>query len=227
MISYKRLGALSGILNSILAALFFIAGIFTPARGGPFCTSSCIAYPYVSGLSQYVPNDYLWMIPPFFLGPAFAFLIACVNQRTSEEKKTFSILALAFAVVCSVLIMTDYFVQWTVVIPSILSGQTEGLTLFSQYNPHGLLVSLESLGYLIMTAAYLLVAAVISGGRLGNSIRWVSVASFSLAVGLFVSFALLHYDIGYFEVAVITIISVESILNGALLSVYFRREAQL
>jgi hypothetical protein len=227
MISFNRLGALSGILNSILAALFFVAGIFTPARGGPFCTSSCISYPYVSGLSQYVPNDYLWMIPPFFLGPAFVFSIACVNHKTPEEKNIFSILALAFAVVYSVLIMTDYFVQWTVVIPSILSGQTEGLTLFSQYNPHGLLVSLESLGYLIMTAAYLLIAAVIAGGRLRNSIRWISVCAFSLAIGLFVSFALLHYDIGYFEVAVITIISVESVLNGALLSVYFRREAHL
>ena len=167
------------------------------------------------------------MIPPFFLGPAFVFLMACVNHETPEEKKTFSILALAFAVTYSILIMTDYFVQWTVVIPSIVSGQTEGLTLFSQYNPHGLLVSLESLGYLVMTAAYLLVAAVIGGGRLRNSIRWISVGAFSLAIGLFVSFAFLHYDIGYFEVAVITIVSVESVLNGALLSVYFRREADL
>jgi len=227
MISSNRLGELSGILNSILAALFFVAGIFTPARGGPFCSSSCISYPYVSGLSQYVPNDYLWMIPPFFLGPAFVFLIACVNQETPEERKTLSVLALAFAVAYSILIMTDYFVQWTVVIPSIVSGQTEGLAPFSQYNPHGLLVSLESLGYLVMTAAYLLVAAVISGGRLRNSIRWISVGAFALAIGLFVSFALLHYDIGYFEVAVITIVSVESVLNGALLSVYFRGGAHL
>jgi hypothetical protein len=31
--------------------------------------------------------------------------------------------------------------------PSLLKGETEGLTLFLQYNPDGIFIALEDLGY--------------------------------------------------------------------------------
>jgi len=44
---------------------------------------------------------------------------------------------LLFAVAYAVVIMVNYFVQFTVVVPSLLSGETLGLSLFTQYDPMG------------------------------------------------------------------------------------------
>ena len=59
----SRLGFWSAILTAVLATVFFTIGIATPARSGPFCRSSCVAYPYVSGLAAFVPTDYMWLYP--------------------------------------------------------------------------------------------------------------------------------------------------------------------
>jgi hypothetical protein len=107
-----------------------------------------------------------------------------------------------------------------------LSGETAGLALFTQYNPHGILVALESLAYLIMNGAFLFVAAVFAGGRLERALRWLYVASFVAALGSFVGLSLLGYSIVTFEVAIITINCIVLIVSGSLLSVVFKRAGQ-
>jgi hypothetical protein len=82
---------------------------------------------------------------------------------------------------------------------------TAGLALFTQYNPHGLMVALEGLGYLMMSGALLFAAAVFAGGRLERALRWLFVASFVVAVGSFVGLSLMGYGIVTFEVTIITI----------------------
>jgi hypothetical protein len=42
------------------------------------------------------------------------------------------------------LIAGDYFIQLTVVQPSVLQGKVDGLLLWSQYNPHGIFIALEA-----------------------------------------------------------------------------------
>src|SRR5579875_579832 len=69
-----RLGFWSAILTTIITASFLTAGILTPARSGPFCLSSCIAYPYTNGLAQFVPADYIWLYPGLLLAPVFVML---------------------------------------------------------------------------------------------------------------------------------------------------------
>ncbi len=208
----RRLGFWSAVLTAVFAAAFFAVGIATPVRSIP--------YPYVA---SFIPNDYLWMYPAFLLAPTFVVLVACIHSYAADERKVFSQIALSFAVVYAAVITTDYFIQWTVVEPSILSGETAGLALFTQYNPHGLVVSLESLAYLMMNGAFVFAAAVFAGGRLERALRWLFVASFVVAVGSFVGLSLLGYAIVTFEVAVITINCVVLVISGVLLSVVFKR----
>lgn len=208
----SRLGFWSAVLTAIFAAAFFAIGAATPVRD--------VSYPYVA---SFIPIDYLWMYPAFLLAPTFVVLMVCIHFYALDEKKLFSLIGLSFAVVYAAIITTDYFIQWTVVEPSILSGETAGLALFTLYNPHGLVVALESLGYLMMNGAFLFAAAVFSGGRLERALRWLFIGSFVVAVGSFVGLSLLGYGIVTFEVTVIAINCTLLIVSGALLSVVFRR----
>lgn len=210
--SASRLGFWSAVLTAVLAAAFFAAGIASPVRNIP--------YPYVA---SFIPVDYLWMYPAFLLAPTFVVLMACIHAFAADDKQVFGQIGLSFAVVYAALIMSDYFIQWTVIQPSLLSGETANLALFTQYNPHGIFIALEGLGYLAMNGAFLFAAAVFASGRLERALRWLFVTSFVAAIGSFVGLSLLRYDIVTFEVTVITINCIVLIVSGALLSVLFRR----
>lgn len=222
----RQLGFYSAILTAIIAAVFFIAGILTPARSGPFApAANSITYPYIN-VAAFIPNDYLWLYPGILLALIFVVLMVCIHYYTSNDKKIFSHIGLSFALVYATVITIDYFIQFTMVIPSILSGETTGLSLFTQYNPHGIFIALEGLGYFMMSVAFLFAAAVFAGGRLERAIRWLFVSSFILAIVSFTVLSLLKYDIVAFEVTILTINWAVLIVSGILLSVLFRREGR-
>jgi hypothetical protein len=128
--------------------------------------------------------------------------------------------------ISSAFLALDYFVQLTVVQPSLVKGQTSGLSLISQYNPHGLFIALEALGYLLMSLVFLFSAPVFAGhGGLGRVLRWVLVTAFVLTLGaLLVLWVAYGNDLEYrFEVAAILIDWLALIAVGILLGVVFRR----
>jgi hypothetical protein len=223
LISASRLGFWSAVLTAVIAAAHFAVGIATPARSGPFApAANIITYPYTN-VASFVPMDYIWLYPGFLLAPTFVVLMACIHYYASDDKKVFSQIGLSFAVVYAAVITTDYFIQLTVLEPSLLNGETAGLSLFTQYNPHGIFIALECLGYLMMSVALLFTGAVFAGGRLERGIRWLFVTSFVLAVGFLVGLSLLKYEIVAFEVTILMINWIVLIISGALLSVVFKR----
>jgi uncharacterized membrane protein YgdD (TMEM256/DUF423 family) len=214
--STNRLGFWSAILTAVFAAAFLGVGFF-----GSSYTEG-IKYPYV--LTAIRPLDYVVWYPAVFLALAFLVLLVCINRDTPDDKKVFSQIALSFALVYTGLTVSDFFIQWTVVLPSILSNETSGLSLLSIYNPHGVPIAVESLGYLMMDAALLFLAAVFVGGsRLERAIRWLFVTGSVLAVGSFSALSLSGYPIVVFEVVAIVINVTVLIPSGALLSLFFKR----
>ncbi len=225
MIGISRLGFWTAILTAVFAAAFMVVGIATPARSGPFAPpTSVIPYPYTN-VTAFIPGDYYWLLPGILLAPIFVILMACIHIYASDDRKVFSQIGLSFAVLYSAVIMINYFLQFTVVIPSLQSGETAGLSLFTQYNPHGIFIVLEALGYLVMSIALLFAAPVFSGGRLQGMIRWLFVASFVIAVAAFVGLPLMGFDIVAFEVTVLLTNWMVLIVSGGLLAVVFRRAA--
>lgn len=217
MISAIRLGFCAAILTAALTAVFFGVGIF-----GSSAFNGSIPYPYV--LSTIRPIDYAVWIPAILLAPTLVVLIACIHIQSPTDKKIFSQIALSFSLIFASIVTADYFIQLTVVLPSILSKETEGLSLFSMYNPHGILVSLESLGYLFMNSALLALAGVFVGkNKLERAIRWIFLIAFTLAVGSFGAITLAGYPIVFFEVTILTINMIVLIALGVLLSLFFRR----
>jgi hypothetical protein len=160
------------------------------------------------------------------LAPLFVVVMACIHHYASSDKQLFSLIGLSFAAVAAALITTDYFIQLTVIQPSLLRGETAGISLISQYNPHGIFIALEALGYLLMSVAFVFAAAVFDGPeRVERLLRWLFIASFALAAGSLIVLSLLFgNDLEYrFEVVVILIDWLALIVSGGLLSVVFKR----
>jgi hypothetical protein len=221
-----RLGLWAAVLTVIVTVGFAAIGVTTPARSGPFCMSDCVAYPYLD-VARFIPRDYLWLVPGILLVPIFMILMACIHAQAAEHRKIYSRIALSFALIYAVVIAIDYFAQFAVVMPSLQAGETDGLALLTQYNPHGLFIALESLGYFAMSVAFLFAAPVFAGGRAERVIRGLFVLSFVLAVAAFVWLGILSHDFVAFEVIVLTINWTVLIASGGLLSVVFRRASQV
>jgi hypothetical protein len=219
------IGFWSAVLMTVMAFVSFGIGIATPPHSGPSCLSACIFYPFANAVS-FFPRDYFWMVPGIFLTPLFVVLMACIHNSAGEDEKIFSLIGLSFALVSAAVITMDYFIQLTVMQPSLLQGEMDGLALFSQYNPHGIFIALEELGYLMLALAFFFAALVFTQvGRLEQSIRWVFIAG---SLGTFVAFIalILLYGNGLeyrFEVTAITITWITLIVSGILLAILFRR----
>jgi hypothetical protein len=222
-----RLGFWAALLTAFFALSALAIGIMTPPRSGPFCVSDCLTYPYTDG-APFVPRDYLWMYPATLMALGFMVLMICIHHHASEERKIYSHIGFSFALVSAAALSIDYFIQLAVMQPSFLKGETEGLSLFSQYNPHGIFIALEDLGYLMMSAAFLFAGIIFSGReRLPRAIRWVFVAAFIMALLSLVALSLYYgYDLEYrFECAAILINWVALIVTGVLLAVFFKAGA--
>jgi hypothetical protein len=90
-------------------------------------------------------------------------LVACIEDWAADDRKLPGRIGLCFAVISATAIVTDYFIQLAVVQPSLLKGETEGLSLISQYNPHGVFIALEDIGYALMGVAFVFAGAVFIG----------------------------------------------------------------
>lgn len=220
-----QLGFWSAVLMAAFAAVALAIAIATPPISGPFCRSGCVSYPY-AGVAAFVPHDYIWMYPGILLTPLFVVLVASIHSYARPDKKVFSRIALSFALISAVAITMDYFIQLTVIQPSLLKGETEGLALFSQYNPHGVFIALEDLGYLMMSLAFLFMAGAFAGNEgLLRAIRWLFILGALLVFAAFIVLSLVFgNNLEYrFEVFVITINWIILIAAGVLLAALFRR----
>lgn len=96
-----------------------------------------------------------------------------------------------------------------------------------QYNPHGVFIALEELGYLLMSLSFLSIAPVFANrNRLESAIRWIFVIAFILSILSLAVFSI-YYGLDRqdrFEVVVLSINWLVLVISGFLLSFLFRRK---
>lgn len=210
------------------AAVALAVGATTPPRSGPNCRGDCITSPYTAA-ARFVPRDYWWMYAAALMVVLFVVVVACLHHRAASEAHLFTTIAVSLATVSAAALLADYFVQLAVVQPSLLKGELAGLSLVSQYNPHGVFIALEDLGFLMMGLAFLFASTALKRrSRLERSARYVLLVGGVLAVvSLAVLAPLYRSDLEYrYEVAVIVIDWLTLIVAGVLLGMLFRREAR-
>ncbi|WP_162909471.1 hypothetical protein [Aggregatilinea lenta] len=221
----NRLGFYISILTAMIAVITLGIAVFTPPISGSYCRKDCIDYPYLDIVSRF-PRDYIWMYSAIVLTLLFVALMVCIHEYAPAEKRIFSHIGLAFAIISAVLLVGDYFVQVSVIQPSLENGETDGIALLTQYNPHGLFIALEDIGYLMMSAALLCAVPVFSRtNRVEKAIRWIFIGNFILAIIALVALSIQYgVDRGYrFEVLVLSLDWIVLFVTGILLSTVFRR----
>jgi hypothetical protein len=220
-----RLGFWVAVLTAVVAVASFLIGFMTPPHSGPFCAGACIAYPY-TGAVAFFPRDYLWVFPGMLLVSLFVVLSICVDSWVEIERRVFSRIAVAAATASAALVALDYFIQFEVMQPSLLRGESDGIALFSQYNPHGAFIAMEDLGYLGMSAAFIFLGVSLAGkSSLEKATRWV------LAIGGlmgFATFIAMSAAFGNnletrFELAIITLVWTVLPVAATMLAVLFKR----
>jgi hypothetical protein len=207
---------------------FTIAFLALPISGSS-CLENCIEYPYLDILSRF-PRDYFWMYPAMLLCLLYMGMMVSIHQAAKEEKKFFSLMGSACAVLAAGVLLLDYFMQVSVIQPSLLMGETESIAILTQYNPHGLFIALEEAGYILMSISFLCMAFVFStANRAEKALRWILLVSFFLTVislvGVSLAYGLMR---GYrFEIIVISIDWLTLIAAGIPLARLFKQQAQI
>lgn len=221
----SRLGFWFAISMAAVTLTALGLAVTTMPMSGPFCQSGCVTYPY-KNVAALVPHDYIWMYPAFFMAPIFFMLLVCVHSSAPEDKKLFSLAAMGFGLIYTAVMCSNYFIQIEVMQPSILKGETEGLALISQYNPHGIFIALEDLGYLMMSLAFLLVARVFTANAgTGKTLRVLLTVSPLLAFATYIALSMIYgKNLEYrFEVFIIMFNWLTAIAMGVLLAIQFKR----
>ena len=220
-----RVGFYAALLTALTTLIAFGLAMIAIPISGANCPSDCISYPYLDTATQF-PRDYLWMLPAMVMVVAYLVLIIALESYVAPERTILGRIAVAVALISAAVLLMNYFAQFFVVPVSLQHGETEGITILTMYNPHGLFIVLEELGYLLMSLSFLFIALVFPAkGRLEAAVRWIFVTAFVLTVPAFVfysvRFGLDRQD--RFEVAAIVINWLVLIINGILLSGLFRR----
>lgn len=221
-----RIGFWAALSTAATAVASLAMAITTPPRSGPYCRSGCLTYPYTDA-AAFVPRDYLWMYPALLTTLAFVVLAACIHDWVPQGRRLLSRIGLCFAVIGAGALVTDYGIQLTVMQPSLLSGETQGLSTFSQYNPHGVFISLENVGYAALSLALLFLGIALAalGSKLVRATGWVFIGGGALTLVILILYgAMYRASLDYrFEVASLLITWLVMIIAGVLLTLSFAR----
>jgi hypothetical protein len=109
------------------------------------------------------------LIPSLPLASTYLVLAVSLHFYAREDKRIWSMIALAFATVYAVMASMNYLIQFIVIRPALLSGQTEGLSLWVMGNPHSVFNALAN-SYPFMSIRMLFAAWALGDGKLE---RWV------------------------------------------------------
>lgn len=220
-----RVGFYAGFLTTLMTLITWGIAIATPPLSGPYCTGNCYTYPYADIASRF-PRDYFWMYPAIVLSLVFYVLMVALHHFAPSDRKIFSHIGLSFALISTATLGIDYFLQVSIIQPSLLLGETEGIALWSQFNAHGIFIVLEEIGFFMMSLSMLfMVPALVGKTRSETAVRWLFVTCFVLNV---VAFTLLSISYGIqrayrFEIVTISLNWLTLIPSGILLSIMFKR----
>ncbi|HXS78111.1 MAG TPA: hypothetical protein VN753_18175 [Terracidiphilus sp.] len=217
------------LLTPVLTIITFTIAILTPPRSGPFCRGFCVLYPY-SDTAPFFPRDFWWIFPALSIPLLFLFLCACTHSWVRPSKTLFTRIAMLLAAIAASSITLDYFLQIEVLQPSLLRSEIDGMALISQYNPHGLFIAMENLGYLMMSISMFFLGLALShNSRLENFLRWQLIVSGKVGFATFVAMSL-YFGTGLetrFELAIITIDWFSLVVASIVLSILFRRTSRI
>lgn len=223
---HRRTGLWVAILTALMAVVSLAMAITTLPRSGPYCQNGCVGYPYTD-VAAFVPRDYLWMYPALVLTLLAMVLVECIHYQMPPSRRLLSRIGVAFTTMGVAILVVDYASQLTFIQPALLLSETEGLSPWTQYNPHGIFIALENVGYALLNLAFLFIGVAMLGmpTRLWRAAGWVFAGGGVLTLALLVLYSLIYrVRLDYrFEVTAISITWLVLIVAPVLLIIAFFR----
>lgn len=216
----NRIAAYASALLAVTTLVTFGVALTAVPISGSNCPSNCIEYPYLDTLHRF-PRDYIWMVFAILLLATYVVFVVALRSASPNRNTISGSVAVVMAGISAAVLVPLYFVQITVIPSSLAAGQTDGISLLTQYNPHGLFIAGEEVGYLIMGLSFLFLVPLVKwDGTLARIVRWTFLAGFAVPLIAFVAIVVAY---GFdrqdrFEVVVITVNWFVLILTGALLA---------
>lgn len=221
-----HLGFWSALATAVSGIAALAVAIATPPRAGPFAApASALRFPYAEA-AAFVPRDFLWMYPALLMMLSFLVLAICLRERAASEARAAGTVGMQLALLGAGIVIVNYFIQLQTVQPALLRGEAQSVVTLSQYNPHGVFIALESIGFLLLSVALAFLATTLGRAGLERAVFWLFSGCAAVS-GL--AFVLMWWYYGFdleyrFEVAVISVLWLTLIVTGALLAVVFARE---
>lgn len=211
-------------IMAVLGTVALAFGIAAVPIAGPNCPGDCIDYPYLETVDRF-PRDYLWIYVAVALVIAYLLFMISLRAVSAARSGVIGQATVGLAAIASTVLAITYFTQSTVVPASLAAGETEGIALLTMYNPHGLFIALEEIGYLLMSLSFLFAAWMVIGtGRMLRAIRWVFATGFVVPV-----LGLMAYSVAYgldrqdrFELVAVSVDWLVLIINGILVALLLR-----
>lgn len=222
----SQFGFWSSLAMGILTLGTLVIGVATPPLSGPFCRADCFQYPYLDVAGRF-PRDYFWMFPAIVSTLLYVAFTIGLHSRSTPRQRPLAQFGLVLAAMAGLTLIGDYFVQLAVVQPSLIAREPDGISMLTQFNPHGLFIALEELGYLLMSLSLACMAlASPRTSRLERAVRWTFLGGFAattlLSVWIVTQFG--HAREYRFEVAIISINWLLLIAGGLMMAFVFRRD---
>lgn len=208
------------VLAIVTLITFFLAMIAVPISGANAANGG-IPYPYLDTAKQY-PRDYIWQISAMLLILVYVFFYYLVQCKEKGSSKSFRKMGFIFAIMASTVLLLTYYTQVNVVPISIMSNEKDGVALVTQYNPHGLFIAQEELGYWLMLLS---LACLIPGYKMH---KFLSIANGGAVIIAIVFFVIIVAVYGLdrkdrFETVVISIDWILLIVDGMNIGIQEKR----
>jgi hypothetical protein len=225
-ISLSRFGLWVASATAIATLGTFVIAIATPPLGGPWCTAGCFQYPYLDVAARF-PRDYYWMFPAIVATLLFVAFALALQARAPTRRQPLAQLGVAIGSMAALTLIGDYFLQLAAVQPSLLANEGDGIALLTQFNPHGVFIALEELGYLLMSLS-LACLALASPSRSGleRTVRSTFVGGLvaTAASSVWIAAQFGHAREYRLEIALISINWLVLIAGAFMTAAIFRRE---
>lgn len=128
----KKIGFYSAVLAAFFAIAYSIPELFNTFGFIPF------------------PQNLVWLfIPSLLLGPSFLITMICTHYSAPPDKKIWTGIGIAFAIIYCTFITMVYFSQLGVVIPQLMDGSIDENHILA-FKTKSFLMAVDCLGYTYM-----------------------------------------------------------------------------
>jgi hypothetical protein len=210
--------------TSLISIISLILAMTAIPNSGANCPSDCVEYPYTT-IKDFYPEDYWWMYTAIIMLIAYYILMLSLHHFNKGETRLFSSIAVNFALMSTIVLLMNYYLQLRIIQPSINNGEYDGISIFTQYNPNGVFIALEELGYLLMSLGFLFLAFVFQEKtRISQALKWLFITNFAVTMLALIAYSLIYgFDVeDRFEVIIISVNWLTLIVSGFLLAKIFK-----